>query len=239
MAEYLEKWNQAGRPERESPPKKKGGTPKKSPKKRTYSSDDDNQNDDPAIVAPVTPTLKRKASMESIKMDGEIDDESEMDKSKAPAQELVLQDLTEISERIGNLIQVKNMGLLTGELQKQLKKLLEQKQQRTNELKRLQAKQRAQTRYRERKKRCVEQLCVSHPDVAAELSKIFKPITMRAQIESDCPDLLQIIAEVACLGGATDNNNNNKDKSSLTLSNLKDVIKRRGYEIHKSSQYYR
>jgi hypothetical protein len=128
------------------------------------------------------------------------------------------------------------MGLLTAENQKTLKKLIEQKQQRTNDLKRLQAKQRASTRYRERKKRHIEQLCVSNPDVAVELAKVFRPTTMRTQIEADCPDLLQIISEIARIGGATDTNN---EKACLTLENLQDAIKERGYEIRKSSLYYR
>jgi hypothetical protein len=128
------------------------------------------------------------------------------------------------------------MGLLTAENQKTLKKLIDQKQQRTNDLKRLQAKQRASIRYRERKKRHVEKLCASNPDVAAELSKVSRPSTMRMQIETDCPDLLQIISEIARIGGATDNN---KGKACLTLDDLKEGIKERGYEIRKSSLYYR
>jgi len=263
ITEYLDKWNKAGQPKCESPSKKssnkKGGTPKNDSRKRTYSSDNDDQNDDPNIVEPVTPTFsKRKASIEVVELDDEISAkekswiihsaekaakkkaqtyaESEAEKIKTPVQASVLKDLTEISQRIENLIQVKSMGLLTAENQKTLKKLIEQKQQRTNELKRLQAKQRASTRYRERKKRHIEQLCVSNPDVAVELAKVFRPTTMRTQIEADCPDLLQIISEIARIGGATDTNN---EKACLTLENLQDAIKERGYEIRKSSLYYR
>ncbi|CAF4536559.1 unnamed protein product, partial [Rotaria magnacalcarata] len=76
------------------------------------------------------------------------------------------------------------MGLLTAENQKTLKKLVEQKKRRTTDLKRLQSKQRASIRYRERKKRRVEQLCASNPEVAAELSKVIRPTT-RLQIETD------------------------------------------------------
>ncbi len=160
---------------------------------------------------------------------------AEIEKVKTPAQESVLKDLKEISERIANLIQVKSMGLLTAENQKTLKKLIEQKKQRTTDLKRLQSKQRASTRYRERKKRRVEQLCAANPEVAAELSKIFRPNNMRMQIDEDCPDLLQIIAEIARVGGAADN----KGKACVSLDDLKDKIKERGYEIRKSSLYYR
>ncbi|CAF4171746.1 unnamed protein product [Rotaria magnacalcarata] len=48
-----------------------------------------------------------------------------------------------------------------------------------------------------KKKRCVEQLCAANPEVAAESSKIFRPTTMRMQIEEGCLDLLQIIVEIA------------------------------------------
>ena len=161
---------------------------------------------------------------------------AEADKTKTPAQETVLKDLTEISERIANLIQVKSMGLLTAENQKKLKKLIQQKQDRTSDLKRLQSRQRASTRYRERQKRHIEQLCASNPEVATELSQVFRPTAIRMQIEADCPDLLQIIAEIAHVSGATDTT---KEKICLSLDDLQEAIKVRGYEIHKSSLYYR
>ncbi|CAF4145147.1 unnamed protein product [Rotaria magnacalcarata] len=58
-----------------------------------------------------------------------------------------------------------------------------------------------------KKKRCVEQLCAANPEVAAESSKIFRPTTMRMQIEEGCLDLLQIIVEIArvSVSGTTDN----------------------------------
>ncbi|CAF4689113.1 unnamed protein product, partial [Rotaria magnacalcarata] len=79
------------------------------------------------------------------------------------------------------------------------------------------------------------QLCASNPEVAAELSKVIRPTT-RLQIETDCPDLVQIIGEIAHIGGAADSN---KEQTGLTLNGLKDAIKERGYEIRKSSLYYR
>ena len=247
---------------------KKAITPKKSSRKRARSSDDESQmedpNYDPNVTESVTPTFsRREASPEVDEMDAETlakkkpwiarsaakaakkkaeaaakTAAAEAEKVKTPVQEMVLKDLKEISERIANLIQVKSMGLLTAENQKTLKKLIEQKQQRTTDLKRLQSKQRASTRYRERKKRRVEQLCAANPEVAAELSKAFRPTVVRTQIEEDCPDLLKIIAEIARVGGATDTNQRTS-KTCLSLDDLKDTIKQRGYEIRKSSLYYR
>ncbi|CAF1599177.1 unnamed protein product [Rotaria sp. Silwood1] len=239
---------------------KKGSTKNKITRKRTHSSEDEDPNYDPDIVETETPTFSKRKNTSTDDMDAETlakekpwiarSNEKaakkkaqaqakaakvENDKIKTPAQESVLKDLKEISERIANLIQVKSMGLLTPENQKTLKKLIEQKKQRTTDLKRLQSKQRASTRYRERKKRRVEQLCASNPEVAAELSKIFRPTNRGMQIDEDCPDLLQIIAEIARVGGAADN----KGKACVSLDDLKDKIKERGYEIRKSSLYYR
>ncbi|CAF1956312.1 unnamed protein product [Rotaria magnacalcarata] len=263
ITEYLDIWNKTGQSEHESSPKKSPNksnttTPKRSSRKRNFSSDDDEQNRDPNydpnIVEAVTPTFsRRKASIETdeivekekswillsaekaAKKKARATAQTEADKIKAPVQETVLKDLQQISERIENLIQVKSMGLLTAENQKTLKKLVEQKKRRTTDLKRLQSKQRASIRYRERKKRRVEQLCASNPEVAAELSKVIRPTT-RLQIETDCPDLVQIIGEIAHIGGAADSN---KEQTGLTLNGLKDAIKERGYEIRKSSLYYR
>lgn len=267
ITEYLDIWNKAGAPDIEETKKKsqvngkKLATKKTSRKRSRSSDDDDDPNYDPDVVEPETPTFsKRRSQINDEDMDPETlakekpwiarsnekaakkkaqaraqAEKAESEKVKTPAQEAVLKDLTEISERIANLIQVKSMGLLTAENQKTLKKLIEQKKQRTTDLKRLQSKQRASTRYRERKKRRVEQLCAANPEVAAELSKIFRPSTMRMQIEEDCPDLLQIIAEIARVGGASDN----KGKACVSLDDLKDKIKERGYEIRKSSLYYR
>mgnify|MGYP006892775658 FL=1 len=268
ITEYLDIWNKAGAPNIDEIKKKtqtngKKSAAKKTSRKRAHSSDDDDHdpNYDPDVVETETPTFsKRRSQINEEDMDPETlakekpwiarSNEKaakkkaqaqaqaakvESEKIKTPAQEAVMKDLKEISERIANLIQVKSMGLLTAENQKTLKKLIEQKKQRTTDLKRLQSKQRASTRYRERKKRRVEQLCAANPEVAAELSKIFRPSNMRMQIEEDCPDLLQIIAEIARVGGASDN----KGKACVSLDDLKDKIKERGYEIRKSSLYYR
>ena len=251
-----------------TPPNGKKSSPTKKPsRKRARSSDEEaDPNFDPDVTERVTPTFsKRKASPEPDEMDAETlakkkpwlarsaekaakkkaqaaaEKEAKAaaeEKIRTPVQEAVLKDLKEISERIANLIQVKSMGLLTAENQKTLKKLIEQKKTRTADLKRLQSKQRASTRYRERKKRRVEQLCAANPDVAAELARAFQPRNPRTQIEDDCPDLLQIIAEIARVGGATDTNART-GKTCLTLDDLKDTIKQRGYEIRKSSLYYR
>jgi len=72
-----------------------------------------------------------------------------------------------------------------------------------------------------------------------ELSKIYRPTTFRLMVpdETDCPDLLQIIAEIARVGGVADSGY--RPGTVLSLEELKKKIKERGYEIRRSSLYYR
>ncbi|CAF1070651.1 unnamed protein product [Rotaria sp. Silwood1] len=159
---------------------------------------------------------------------------------KTPAQEGVVQEIKEISERIASLVQVKNMGLSTPDSNHTLKKLLEQKRERTAELSRLQSKQRSSLRYRERKKRNIASICDADPEVAATLLKLYKPATLRVQIDNVCPDLIQTIEEIARIGGAADSNPRLVNISPCgSLDELRIKIKERGFEIRRSSNFYR
>ncbi|CAF2913796.1 unnamed protein product [Rotaria sp. Silwood2] len=159
---------------------------------------------------------------------------------KTPAQEAVIQEIKEISERIASLVQVKNMGLSTSDSNNTLKKLLQQKRERSAELSRLQSKQRSSLRYRERKKRSIESICDADPEVAAALLKLYRPTTLRVQIDNVCPDLIQTIEEIARIGGAADANPRLVNiQPCVSLDELRGKIKERGFEIRRSSNFYR
>jgi hypothetical protein len=159
---------------------------------------------------------------------------------KAPVQDAVVQDIKEISDRIANLVQVKNMGLSTSDSNRTLKKLLQQKKERSAELSRLISKQRSSTRYRQRKKLCVESICAAEPEIAAALLKLYTPTTLRAQIDNVCPDLLQTIEEIARIAGASDSNPRLVNALPCSsLDELRSKIKERGFEIRRSSTFYR
>lgn len=159
---------------------------------------------------------------------------------KTPAQESVIQEIREISERIASLVQVKNMGLSTADTNQTLKKLLTQKKERGAELSRLQSKQRSSARYRQRKKRTVESICAADPEVAAQLLRLYKPTTLRVQIDNICPDLLETIEEIARIGGATDTNPRLVNAlPCASLDELRSKIKERNFEIRRSSNFYR
>ena len=132
------------------------------------------------------------------------------------------------------------MGLSTADSNITLKKLLQQKKERTAELSRLQSKQRSSARYRQRKKRCVESLCAADPEVAGTLLKLYTPTTLRVQIDNICPDLLQTIEEIARIAGATDTNPRLINTlPCASLDELRAKIKERGFEIRRSSTFYR
>ncbi len=62
----------------------------------------------------------------------------------------------------------------------------------------------------------------------------------RPPIEEECPDLLQIIEEIAKVGGAADGNRRSQTiRPCLTLDDLREKIKERGYDIKRSTLYYR
>ena len=161
-------------------------------------------------------------------------------RTKTPVQEAVIQKINDISERIESLVQVKNMGLSTTESSLTLKKLLKQKKECTNELRRLKSKQIAATRYRIRKKLCVESICAADPEVASQLCRFYEPTTLRVQIDNICPALLKTLEDIARLGGAIDSNARLINMPlCASLDELRDRVKARSYEIRRSSTFYR
>ena len=74
---------------------------------------------------------------------------------RQPAQEKAYKELSSINERIVSLVQVKQMGLATEENKKQLKQLMKDRRKKAFELKRLQSKQRASNKYRNKRRRIV------------------------------------------------------------------------------------
>ncbi|CAF3242012.1 unnamed protein product [Rotaria sp. Silwood2] len=159
---------------------------------------------------------------------------------RQPAQERAYKELSTINDRIASLVQVKQMGLLTAENRKQLKQLFKDRQTKTFEIKRLQSKQRSSTRYKDRRKRIVDRLFETKPELHPQLKKLYRPGTGRPRVEEQCPDLLQIIEEIAKAGGASDDRRRSATiRPCLTLDDLREKIKQRGYDIKRTTLYYR
>ena len=74
---------------------------------------------------------------------------------RQPAQEKAYKELSSINERLASLVQVKQMGLATEENRKQLKQLMKDRKKKAFELRRLQSKQRASNKYRNKRRKIV------------------------------------------------------------------------------------
>ncbi|CAF1291047.1 unnamed protein product [Rotaria sordida] len=159
---------------------------------------------------------------------------------KTPAQERIFQTLSSINERIATLVQVRQMGLSTPENRRQLKQLIKDRKKKFFELKRLQSKQKSSTTYRVKKKQIVEHLFETKPELHPQLKKLYRRGAGRPRVEEQCPDLLQIIEEIAKVGGASDDRRQSEIiRPCLTLDDLREKIKQRGYDIKRTTLYYR
>ncbi|CAF4807130.1 unnamed protein product [Rotaria sp. Silwood1] len=161
-------------------------------------------------------------------------------KVRQPAQERAYKELSTINERIASLVQVRQMGLATPENKKQLKQLIVDRKKKAYELKRLQSKQRASNKYRNKQKKIVDNLLESKPELGPQLHKLYRRGVGRPRVEEQCPDLLQIIEEIAKVGGASDDRRRSETiRPCLTLDDLREKIKQRGYDIKRTTLYYR
>ncbi|CAF1635953.1 unnamed protein product, partial [Adineta ricciae] len=161
-------------------------------------------------------------------------------KIRQPAQEKAYKELSAINERIASLVQVRQMGLATAENKKQLKQLIIDRKKKAYELKRLQSKQRASNKYRNKQKKIVDNLLESKPELQPQLNKLYRRGVGRPRVEEQCPDLLQIIEEIAKVGGASDDRRRSETiRPCLTLDDLREKIKQRGYDIKRTTLYYR
>ncbi|CAF1588411.1 unnamed protein product [Adineta ricciae] len=159
---------------------------------------------------------------------------------RQPAQERIFKEITAINERIASLIQVRQMGLATAENRKQLKQLIKDRNTKGFELKRLQSKQRSSSRYRVKKKQIVQHLFETKPELHPQLNKLYRRTTGRPRVEEYCPDLLQMIEEIAKVGGASDGRRQTETiRPCLTLDDLREKLKQRGYDIKRTTLYYR
>ncbi|XP_072036005.1 uncharacterized protein [Amphiura filiformis] len=104
----------------------------------------------------------------------------------------------------------------------------------------LQANAVRQKKYRDRKKKQLEQLQKSHPQLACKLKTRNK--RGRPRIEETQPDLLKVLEEVAGAAAAGDNKNGDTPKPALTGKSLRDLtieMKQRGFKLSRSAAYLR
>ncbi|CAF3751470.1 unnamed protein product [Rotaria sp. Silwood1] len=97
---------------------------------------------------------------------------------RQPAQERAFKELSAINDCIASLVQVKQMGLSTPENRKQLMK---ERKKKACELRRLQQKQRASTKYRVKRRKIIEHLLETKPELHPQLKKFYRYGAVRPQ----------------------------------------------------------
>jgi hypothetical protein len=86
----------------------------------------------------------------------------------------------------------------------------------------------------------VQHLFDTKSELRPQLKKLYRRERGKPRIEEQCPGLLQIIAEIAEVGVATDDKRQSQIiRPCLTLDDLREKIKQRGYDIKRSTLYYR
>ena len=86
----------------------------------------------------------------------------------------------------------------------------------------------------------IQHLLETKPELYPKLNKIYRRGGGRARVEEQCPDLLQIIEEIAKVGGASDDRRRSElIRPCLTLDDLREKIRQRGYDIKRTTLYYR
>ncbi|CAF4041373.1 unnamed protein product [Rotaria sp. Silwood2] len=124
---------------------------------------------------------------------------------RQPVQERAYNELNAISDRIASLVQVKQMD----------------RQTKTFEIKRLQSKQKASTRYKDRRKKIVDHLFETKPELHPQLKKLYRPDTGRPREQ------------------VKDRRRSTTIRPCLTLDDLREKIKQRGNDIKRTTLYYR
>ncbi|CAF1123631.1 unnamed protein product [Rotaria sp. Silwood1] len=97
---------------------------------------------------------------------------------RQPAQERAFKELSAINDRIASLVQVKQMDLSTPENRKQL---MQERKKKACELRRLQQKQRASIKYRVKRRKIIEHLLETKPELHPQLKKFYRYGAVRPQ----------------------------------------------------------
>ena len=162
-------------------------------------------------------------------------------KKRQPKQQEALNALNSTNQRISSLVQLRQMGLSTPENTRELKQLMIERKKAAAQLKRLQLRIKASSRYRNKQRKVIEELYDSRPELRPQLKRLYRRGGGKPRIEEQCPNLLEIIEEIAKSGGARsdDKRRSQTIRPCLTLDDLREKIKQRGYDIKRSTLYYR
>ena len=171
----------------------------------------------------------------------DLEDEEVMVKRSKPAQEKLETEVQQLEMKIVRMKEAKalsdtheSMVVMT----KQIKALEHQKNNLDKKLKKKKQDAKGQEKARIKKKENFEKLQNEHPELAAILKS--RETVGRPRIESDQPDLLKDVLEIATIGAAcSDKRREDLFRTVKTLDDLQKAISDLGYSLSRTALYYR
>lgn len=158
-----------------------------------------------------------------------------------PAQDKLVKKIADLTEKLDALTRARECGLALGGKNISKTMIVKLRKEVDEAKKHLHNKQLAaerRSRYRETKKKNLQEIIENSPELAKKLKvreKVGKP-----PLETDQPELLKTIDDLAMFGSAADDRRRDEKICSVkTLSQLQDELQKEGFTLSRSALYLR
>ena len=159
---------------------------------------------------------------------------------ETPAQQAANQELLETSKRIADLHIVKNSVGLSETHKEELATLIKKKAELEKKIKRLKSNQVSALKLRQKRKRALTELQVSHPAAAKLLKTAKKPGRPPLESREDLAGLHEVILNLVSPDSSADERRRTEVYNSCqTLDDLKSKLADTGYSVTRTALYYR
>lgn len=197
-------------------------------------------------VNPVGVNPAKEPVEPDVEVVAENDDEDEnmeaISKS-TPAQEKLEVEIKSVQADIEKLKDAKALGFneeSVASMSKRIKELEKNKEELEKKLKKKKQDQKNQMTFRKKRKEALEKVEKEHPDIAAKLKPHKTDKVGRPRIESDQPNLLRDVLEIATIGAAcSEKRRDDLFRTVKTLDDLHSAISDLGYNLSRTALYYR
>ena len=161
-------------------------------------------------------------------------------RSETPVQRNTKEELSKTEKRIADLHIVKSSVGLSEIHAKELTSLVQKKADLEKKIKRLKSLQASQQKLRDKKKKLLGELKVSHPEAAERMKTSGKAGRPPLESHDDLAELHNVILNLVCPESSADDRRRTEVYNSCqTLDNLKEKLEVAGYSITRTALYYR
>ena len=180
------------------------------------------------------------APEEDTRPEGEVEQQDSEARKETPAQQAANKELLDTSKRIADLHIVRSSVGLSEQHKKELTTLIKKKTDLEKKIKRLKSNQISSQKLRDKRKRALTELEVSHPDAAKRLKTANKPGRPPLESRDDLAGLHQVILNLVSPDSSADDRRRTEVFNSCqTLDDLKSKLADSGYAVTRTALYYR